>query len=401
MDSAKSKLGWTDYNAYTDDRIGFFINDDSKIYAGGAIDLATLKIKVGNDADVLDLSDPENFATSTALDTQGEEIEISFPVVPILTVPSLELVPAKASTCEEKGNNEYWKCSCGDPTCNRVYKADMTTKTDVAAETLELAPHDFTAETVDEKFLSTAATCIAPAKYFKSCTVCDEKGTETFTNGVADPNKHTNITVDPETVKAATCTEDGYSGDGICADCGAEGAKGQDIPALGHTGGEATCIAKAECTRCGEEYGDVDPNNHKNTETRDAKAATEEEEGYTGDTYCTDCETVMAMGTSIPKLSPSDPTPTPPSSGIGSVTLPSSPDSSTSSESKPEQSSSSTDSTSSNTVPSNSSNDTISSNPTNSGTTEKPNPSTGIAVAVIPVVLAAGATVVIIMNKKR
>ena len=41
---------------------------------------------------------------------------------------------------------------------------------------------------------------------------------------------------------------------------------------------------------------------HHNTEVRDAKAATYDEDGYTGDTYCTDCGVRMAKGEVIPKL---------------------------------------------------------------------------------------------------
>lgn len=36
----------------------------------------------------------------------------------------------------------------------------------------EMAPHDFTAENTDAKYLVTAASCTAKAVYHKSCTVC-------------------------------------------------------------------------------------------------------------------------------------------------------------------------------------------------------------------------------------
>ena len=39
---------------------------------------------------------------------------------------------------------------------------------------------------------------------------------------------------------------------------------------------------------------------HENTETRNAAAATCTTEGYTGDTYCNDCQTVVEIGTVIP-----------------------------------------------------------------------------------------------------
>ena len=74
----------------------------------------------------------------------------------------------------------------------------------------------------------------------------------------------------------------------------------------------ATCTKKAvyykSCSVCGDksdetfEYGDVDGTKHGETEVRDAVAATEEQEGYTGDTYCKDCGKKIASGTTIPKL---------------------------------------------------------------------------------------------------
>lgn len=43
--------------------------------------------------------------------------------------------------------------------------------------------HSFTAEKAEEQYLKSAATCTAKAVYYKSCTVCGEKGTETFSYG--------------------------------------------------------------------------------------------------------------------------------------------------------------------------------------------------------------------------
>lgn len=324
-----------------------------------------------------------------------------------ITTPILTNVPAKAPTCKEAGNNEYYKCS---DNCGRVYKADGTTATTVATETLaKTTTHDFTDEVVDAKYLSTVATCKTPAKYFKSCTVCGEKGTETFENGIADPTKHGSNTEIRDNVEA-TCTVDGYSGDTYCTDCGTKIRNGETVTA-GHKGGTATCSAKAECEVCGEEYGDFAPDNHVNTEIRNAKAATEDEEGYTGDTYCLDCDTVTVAGNTIPKLQPTNPTPTTPTpttptppSGTGTATFPSSSDSSSTSSSTstsdPANNSSSTGTTSSD---SGSSSNNTSSNTGANTNDNKPsaNPSTGITVTVIPMAIAAGAAVIIAKNKKK
>lgn len=52
-----------------------------------------------------------------------------------------------------------------------------------------------------------------------------------------------------------------------------------------HTGGTATCTAKAVCTTCGQQYGDTDPNNHDLTH-HDAKAATCTEVGWNAYNTC-------------------------------------------------------------------------------------------------------------------
>ena len=72
-----------------------------------------------------------------------------------------------------------------------------------------------------------------------------------------------------------------------------------------HTGGEATCSAKAICTVCHQEYGEYNPGNHKNTELRGVKEATSTETGYTGDLYCKDCGEKLQTGTVIQKMTPS------------------------------------------------------------------------------------------------
>ena len=92
----------------------------------------------------------------------------------------------------------------------------------------------------------------------------------------------------------------------------------------------ATCISKGHkayytCSGCSNWFEDAeateviadhnsvvtekDPNNHVGgTEIRDARAATETSEGYTGDTCCKSCHAVISYGHVIPKLTP---TPTP------------------------------------------------------------------------------------------
>ncbi len=68
-----------------------------------------------------------------------------------------------------------------------------------------------------------------------------------------------------------------------------------------HEGNEADCVTESVCDECGKKLGDVDPENHTgNTEIKNDKPATEFEKGYTGDTYCSDCEELIEKGEEIP-----------------------------------------------------------------------------------------------------
>lgn len=70
-----------------------------------------------------------------------------------------------------------------------------------------------------------------------------------------------------------------------------------------HSGGKATCIKKAICSICGSEYGQLDDTVHEHTAVRGAKASSCTEKGYTGDTYCTDCNKTLNKGSDIEKTS--------------------------------------------------------------------------------------------------
>ncbi len=67
-----------------------------------------------------------------------------------------------------------------------------------------------------------------------------------------------------------------------------------------HTGGTATCIQKAVCTICLQEYGEFDSTNHNHTEIRNISSQNCGNNGYVGDTYCTDCEAKLKIGDVIP-----------------------------------------------------------------------------------------------------
>ena len=112
--------------------------------------------------------------------------------------------------------------------------------------------------------------------------------------------------------KAATCTEDGYTGDTYCTVCGQLLEQGKAIPATGHDtelvgAKEATCTEDGYtgdevCKTCGEvvKKGEVIPALGHKTELVGAKEATCTEDGYTGDEVCTVCGETVKKGEVIP-----------------------------------------------------------------------------------------------------
>ena len=103
--------------------------------------------------------------------------------------------------------------------------------------------------------------------------------------------------------KDATCSDEGYTGDTYCKDCGEKLAAGTTIEKKPHTAGTtATCISKAVCSVCGENFGEVDATNHVHTTVKNRKEATCTQTGYTGDTYCTDCNKLLETSKELAAL---------------------------------------------------------------------------------------------------
>ena len=79
----------------------------------------------------------------------------------------LTKTPAVTPTCAAGGNNEYWTCSV----CHKVFKADKTTETTVAKETLAKDPANHTGGT--EQRGAVAASCMTAGRtadiYCKGC----------------------------------------------------------------------------------------------------------------------------------------------------------------------------------------------------------------------------------------
>ena len=151
---------------------------------------------------------------------------------------------AKAATCTEPGNNEYWTCSV----CKKVFKADKTTETTVAKETLAALGHKLT-ETPAVK-----PTCAAGGNNeYWTCSVCHKvfKADKTTETTVAketlakDPNHHTGGEEQRGAV-AASCMTAGRTADTYCKGCGKLTKAGNLIPPTGvHN------YKDGVCTTCG------------------------------------------------------------------------------------------------------------------------------------------------------
>ena len=103
--------------------------------------------------------------------------------------------------------------------------------------------------------------------------------------------------------REATCKEKGYTGDTYCKDCGEKLATGTATVKKAHTvGTPATCVSKAVCSVCSETFGEVDATNHVHTTVKNRKEATCTQTGYTGDTYCTDCNKILRTGEELAAL---------------------------------------------------------------------------------------------------
>ena len=145
-------------------------------------------------------------------------------------------------TCRRENCNatETDNCSGGTATCTAKAKCSTCN-----AEYGEKLPHDFTAETAEEQYLKSGSSCTEKAVYYKSCTVCglSSKGTDgeaTFESGSVLGHEWGAWTSNGNATHTRVCSRD-----------------------ASHTetenchGGTATCTAKAVCTVCGGEYGEM------------------------------------------------------------------------------------------------------------------------------------------------
>ena len=170
-----------------------------------------------------------------------------------------------------------------------------------ATETTINKPHQHVYTTSIKKL----ATCTEPGIRLYTCKDNDDSYEEKIP---ATGHQHTEL----RNVKVATCAQEGYTGDTYCKDCNTKLSSGKSIAKKDHTWDSgkittaATCNGKGiktyTCAGCNATRTEEIPSTgHQHTELRNVKTATCAQEGYTGDTYCKDCNTKLTAGKILPK----------------------------------------------------------------------------------------------------
>ena len=226
------------------------VNRILEIPAGSTTGTETYKLEVTTTVGAVSRTDSSDNCTVTITECQhtGERTT----------------TPAKAPTCKTEGNAEY--VTCND--CGALVSGSQ--------KPLKTIAHTYEQNATNDH-LKEAATCSKSAVYYESCSMCHEDGTATFAAGELAEHRYVENTAANHLKSAATC--------------------------------KSPAVYYKSCSMCGQTNidtftsGSVDSNNHVNTEIRNKKDATETEDGYTGDTYCKDCNTLIEKGKTIPKTS--------------------------------------------------------------------------------------------------
>lgn len=237
-------------------------------------------------------------------------------------IPALEhthtmaKVEAKAATCIEEGNIEYY-------TCTKCYKnfVDEFGENEVENVAVDKDPFNHIGGTrVDGKLDPDCSNA-----GYTGDTVCVSCGVILINGDVIPTNDNHNyewkVDVEPTVEEPGLKHEE-------CTRCGAKRSENTEIPRIecAHSTMQhyekisATCTMQGtceywHCSECNRKYFDekgmllvnsddellipVDPSNHLHTELRGVKSSTCSSNGYSGDTYCIDCSALVSSGTVV------------------------------------------------------------------------------------------------------
>ena len=129
-----------------------------------------------------------------------------------------------------------------DPDIEEYIATVETYTSDNMCIPIKLTVNTEEAHTWDEGVITTPAKCGGSGTKLYTCTVCGATYTKTI---VAASLKHDYKIVN---VKEATCTEDGYTGDVICANCGDVFLKGSTVSKLNHPEDEVVDVPAVAAT---------------------------------------------------------------------------------------------------------------------------------------------------------
>ena len=197
-----------------------------------------------------------------------------------------ELRNVKQATCAHAGYT-------GDTYCK-----DCNTKLS-SGKTIAKKAHTWDAGKITKK-----ATCTVNGTKTYTCTSCKT----TKTSNIAA----TGHTKELRNVKTATCAHAGYTGDTYCKKCNKKLATGKTIAQKAHTWNKGVVTTAATCTKqgvrtytctvCkGTRKAAIAATGHRNKVLKNARQATCAKAGYTGDTYCKDCNAKLSSGKTIAK----------------------------------------------------------------------------------------------------
>ena len=191
---------------------------------------------------------------------------------------------AKAVTCTENGNKEYWTCEH----CKKYFLSnDTNPETAKAVEQSEFiipASHKLTKVEAKDATCTESGnkeywTCEHCKKYFLSDDTNPETAKAVELSETVIPASHKLTKVE---AKDATCAEDGNKEYWTCEHCKKYFLSDDTNPET------AKAVEQSETI--------IPALKHKNATTRGASEPTETEPGYSGDRYCPDCDTVFEKG---------------------------------------------------------------------------------------------------------
>lgn len=223
-------------------------------------------------------ADHSSTGSNVATCTKLAKCDVCSQTYGALVPHSVTKVEAKEPTCTTDGNKEHWTCG----SCNKLFSdAEGNTETNAAAVTIKALGHDMT------KTEAKAATCTeAGNNEYYTCSRCNKvfEDADGKTETTVDAEKINALghTMTKTEAVAPTCTEGGNNEYYTCSNCGdmfkdeagttPTNAEAEKIEPLGHDYGTqiakvpATCTkegtaAHYQCNRCKELFLDTTSGN--------------------------------------------------------------------------------------------------------------------------------------------